>query len=474
MPLDSTLDKTLANDLARIAALPAFAELDKKLTRFTPFRVLRVEHYELRHTNTLAWLLDPEGSHGMKHAFLDSFLSKVLDEAAPRGSEFVEVHTELALRRDGTFVEVDNDNDDDDTDDDKRSTRDRLDILVEGGRADGSRWAVAIEAKINSREGANQLARYDHALKKQFEGVEVTKCYLTLDASGTVSSGDWKRICWGQQVAESLGAVLPTPDSSPGIDPGVRAFLLDYLELINELSSRDAGRVEVTAVANRDDVAPALRTLNKLIEDKGVVHSRDGEWAKTYRKHKAAFDTCRSAVREQGAATVWGLIDKMLAAEQVDWSWKQIAEDSKAMRVRFVPDSWDHFKGIGLNAGDGSWNLFYHAEFRKQQNDIEIKLYVAPSGDREMQKGLMKRIFGEGKLALHPTYLLEPGLNFLANFVYGEAKSVKLYRQFIKWEEQPDGTYLLKEPFEQTLAKFKLAVTGHTEALRRLSTSQPL
>jgi len=205
-----------------------------------------------------------------------------------------------------------------------------------------------------------------------------------------------------------------------------------------------------------------------------VVHSRDGEWATIYRSHRAAFDACRRAVREQGAATVWGVVDKLLAAGQGDRKWKRLEENSKAMRVRFVPAGWEDFTGIGLNTGSDCWNLFYHAEFRKDKNDIEIKLYAAPSGDREMQKTLMKRIFGEDRLTLRPKYLLKPRMDALTNFVYGKGKSVKLYSQVIKWEAQPDGNHRLKEAPDVTLKKFNLAVTEHTKALRRLAASEPL
>ena len=60
----------------------------------------------------------------------------------------------------------------------------------------------------------------------------------------------------------------------------------------------------------------------------------------------------------------------------------------------------------GLKTGE-QWNLFYQAEFRKKQGDIEIKLCVAPPGDPAVQRALLQRLFGE-KLQLRPADMLEP------------------------------------------------------------------
>ena len=42
-------------------------ELSAKLSIFNIFGVLRVEDTEIRHSNVLAWLLDPQGSHGLRY-----------------------------------------------------------------------------------------------------------------------------------------------------------------------------------------------------------------------------------------------------------------------------------------------------------------------------------------------------------------------------------------------------------------------
>ena len=52
-------------------------KINKSVSRFNPFRVLKLEHYEIRHSNFLAWLLNPQESHDLDDVFLKKFLEKI-------------------------------------------------------------------------------------------------------------------------------------------------------------------------------------------------------------------------------------------------------------------------------------------------------------------------------------------------------------------------------------------------------------
>ena len=62
------------------------AELDElraHLAKFNPFDILGMGHMEIRHSYTLAWLLDPQGNHGMGEEFLRRFLMEALRDSEP-------------------------------------------------------------------------------------------------------------------------------------------------------------------------------------------------------------------------------------------------------------------------------------------------------------------------------------------------------------------------------------------------------
>jgi len=69
--------------------------LDARLKRFNIFDVLKVSHAELRHSNMLAWLLDPAGSHGLGDAFVRRFLSRLLRDKPEIAVSLTPVRVEL-------------------------------------------------------------------------------------------------------------------------------------------------------------------------------------------------------------------------------------------------------------------------------------------------------------------------------------------------------------------------------------------
>ena len=63
------------NNDASVQALKEFLlKIDSlrelKKTSFNVFDVLKISRTEIRHSNVLAWLLDPNGNHGYSHEFI--------------------------------------------------------------------------------------------------------------------------------------------------------------------------------------------------------------------------------------------------------------------------------------------------------------------------------------------------------------------------------------------------------------------
>ena len=53
-------------------------QLEKMFEKFNIFDCLKLSRQEIRHSNFLAWLLDPNETHGMNDYFLKEFLKEVL------------------------------------------------------------------------------------------------------------------------------------------------------------------------------------------------------------------------------------------------------------------------------------------------------------------------------------------------------------------------------------------------------------
>ena len=103
-----TMDKELDKLVEDSGFLRYHAEYVKR-REFNTFDVLRYAEYEIRHSNVLAWLLDPGQTHGIGRAFLDWFLGKVNKSISDRGAQRVRVERELHFVDVTVFMESDQD-----------------------------------------------------------------------------------------------------------------------------------------------------------------------------------------------------------------------------------------------------------------------------------------------------------------------------------------------------------------------------
>ena len=59
----NNLHKFIANNYA-------LENLEAKLSVFNPLKVLKVDKYEIRHSNIISWLLTPNENHNLGNSFL--------------------------------------------------------------------------------------------------------------------------------------------------------------------------------------------------------------------------------------------------------------------------------------------------------------------------------------------------------------------------------------------------------------------
>lgn len=55
-------------------------QLDNWADDFNLFDVLKITNMEIRHSNILAWLFDPNENHGLGDSFIQSFMTKVVSK----------------------------------------------------------------------------------------------------------------------------------------------------------------------------------------------------------------------------------------------------------------------------------------------------------------------------------------------------------------------------------------------------------
>lgn len=175
--------------------------------KFNLFDVLKISGTEIRHSNVLAWLLDPEGSHGLGDAFLRRLVQKLttqLDGSAAFRLLLMDLHSCTVLRE-----------------------SEHTDLLVLSHR---EKFLLCIENKVFSGEHDDQLHTYHEKLTELYPGYDRLFVYLTPDGALPASDADcdeWQSLSY-PQILEMLRAIL----QSRTLAPEISFFIQQYIDAV--------------------------------------------------------------------------------------------------------------------------------------------------------------------------------------------------------------------------------------------------
>lgn len=372
------------SDLVRIVQDDDAQQLTVLLSRFNPFTVLRIGHYELRHTNTLAWLLDPAGNHGLGEAFLRAFVQRLnaqqgdtnlassFETAADRA---VTVRREVPLsklRAAAPEAERLGMEDMQDTEEVQAVSGKNgnpngdgaIDILLEG---DG--WVLAIEAKVRSSEGRGQLPKYRNALAKYTsdsadQGKACFHIYLTVEGDEP-SDNAWQIATWREHAIAPLEAVLAI---RPDLQPAVLTFLESYLETLRRHAG-DGDEAEIAAARIAQRFAPELLRVQAALRVDPTKQKLDPAAERVARRHAPLLSMLLDQLVSPRAAR----------AEEVqrlmqDEGFRYLPGAPSYMK--FVPKGWSNQFPLMLG-GEGPMVAF---EFVNRTPTATVKLMVPGLG----------------------------------------------------------------------------------------------
>lgn len=176
--------------------------LDKYFQReqqFNIFRVLKLENYEIRHSNMFAWLLTPSQSHGINAAFFKKFLNTVSSKSNVEikydESDIIKVYRE----------------------------QDNIDILVVN---ETKEYLLLIENKINSNQHDDQLERYAQIVKQKFQDYKRFYIYLKPEENEKIPE-EYLYISYSD-IIEILKEIIKLVQN-----PEVKILLNHYIEIFD-------------------------------------------------------------------------------------------------------------------------------------------------------------------------------------------------------------------------------------------------
>lgn len=168
------------------------------------FGVLRISRSELHHCSMIAWLLDPEGRHGLGRAFLDRLIARYIPDVDPSKLRVRSVDTEV------------------------QRLETRADIIVWGDTA-----TLIIEAKVDAGEGWQQCDR----LFERFSEEQGSQ-FVFLTPSGrspltaTGPSGEAFVSLSFHELADCLEAAIESVGHSTGLGSGMARNYLFTLRTV--------------------------------------------------------------------------------------------------------------------------------------------------------------------------------------------------------------------------------------------------
>ena len=224
--------KELKNLLQQVATITQKNNelLDATGGRFNMFRICGVNHYENTHSAIIAELLNPNGSHSLKSAFLEAFLDLISKDFIP---------TSFNPSSATVYTEYTTDNG-------------RIDILIE----DNQKNALIIENKIYATDQYEQLKRYNQYAQNKYKAHNIY--YLTLfgeKASHQSGEGvNYLPISYSDTIIKWLDQCIALSARLPI----VRETLIQYSNHLKTLTNQDMN------TKNQEEIVKTLGDFNNL------------------------------------------------------------------------------------------------------------------------------------------------------------------------------------------------------------------
>ena len=192
-----------------------FDKLDLGLKNPNIFQILRISKNEIRHSNFLSWLLDPNESHKLGDIFLKRFLRKVFSSDKFGNIDQVDVEG-----MDLTKVEI------------QREWK-NIDILIVLENV-----VVCIENKVLSKEHSNQLMKYREIIESNYPNHKQTFVFLTPEGDTSESESQTYEPISYEFIVNSLERIISVYGES--LNQQVKNYIKDYITIIKrELMGTD-------------------------------------------------------------------------------------------------------------------------------------------------------------------------------------------------------------------------------------------
>jgi len=361
---------------------PDLERLESLLGEFNIFDAIGVRRQELRHSDFLAYLLDPNKSRGLGETFSKKLLQKAIQNSgASKPSISLFELDEMSLTSMRVSREWNN-----------------IDIFL---RDDSHGFAVVVENKLDTGEHDDQLKRYQQAVEKQYP--KFIGLYLTIDGSipqeyeGTdYLPIDYRIICG---LLENISVT-----KSSTINSNVRLLIEHYVEMLRRHIVNDS-EIDKLCQSIYDNHTDALKLIYERKRDQ------------------------QSLIRE--------LVVELINSERSI----ELENDTKSS-IYFAIKKWDTIRSLKFDsnswARSGRLLLFI---FDNYANVLTLRLIIC-SGDVDIQQKIIdwvnsqEKVFNKHPKAPNKTSTTIYSQQFISSRTYKELSSEELdARVRVEWDD---------------------------------------
>ena len=211
--------------------------LDEWTSKFNLFDILKITRVEIRHSNMLSWLLNPNENHGLGDNILRGFIQYVVTSFSDTTDVFdtllMDCH-DFAIQREWHNIDV---------------------LAV----SPSEQFVLCIENKIDSGEHDNQLERYQRLVEDTFP--DYKKMYIYLSPEGAEASDPDN---WCSMSYEDVMHIVENARKKVNLIPEAQLLIDNYINTIR----RDIVGDERLARICAEIYAKHQKALDLIFENK--------------------------------------------------------------------------------------------------------------------------------------------------------------------------------------------------------------
>ncbi len=384
-------------------------ELEQMFGKFNIFDCLKLTRTEIRHSNFLAWLLDPNETHGLKDYFLKEFLKHILKSKKKEIAEINRKEIDLKnsensdeiIKRTYSVPSIFDIDYWDMTEVEVFRELENIDLLLIDEK---NKFVFVIENKIDSFQHSNQLARYRDYVDEQYPSTTYQKLFIYLKPKKETVEKPYIYLSY-QTVRDTIKELIDDKDDK------ISDEILVAIKHYNEILERD--------IMNSED---ELKKICRQI----------------YRKHKTAIDL----ITKNSSNYKSDVLNAMEKVVKSNVNLQEIHVENNG--ILCLPNNLNNIKPLKFGDWANDLIVYIHfISFAQGHKDACVEILMSPPKDKSDKNK---------KLQLLDLIEKKTQLTFKGNdWNYTQPFQIMSYDDYLNYENEQQ----LIEHIEQKLEELK-------------------